>query len=188
MRPSRTVARAALTAALALGALPGLAVSHQPSPTRPIDAAAFREVILASSFDRSGSQIATVDPALSSAALLGPSAQFSEGADSRVVFQVRGNLKLPVVAPSWSWKPPKYTMSGTASFYSYGTTAMRIPRGTIIVICGAAGCLERVVNDYGPAASTGRVIDMYKPDFFAICGCGWWSGLTQVTIKVYGIP
>ena len=78
MRPSRTVARAVLTAALALGALPGLAGSHQPSPDRPIDAAAFRQVILASSFDRSGSSIAAFDAALSSEGLLGPEAKFSE--------------------------------------------------------------------------------------------------------------
>ncbi len=188
MRPSRTVARAALTAALAFGALPGLAASHQPTTDRPIDAAAFRQVILASSLDRSGTDIATIDPALSSDGLLGPTAKFSEGVDSRVAFPSRAAVRLPAVSPASSWKPPKYTVSGTASFYSNGTTAMRLPRGTVIVICGAAGCLERVVNDYGPAASTGRVIDMYKPDFFAICGCGWWSGLTQVTIRVYGVP
>ncbi len=27
---------------------------------------------------------------------------------------------------------------------------MRLPRGTVVVICGNAGCVERVVNDYGP--------------------------------------
>jgi len=188
MRPSRTVARAALTAALALGALPGLAASHTSSPDRPIDAAAFRQVILASSFDRSGSQIATIDAALGSDGLLGPGARFSEGIARKVIFPARASVQLPTVSPASSWKPPKYTVSGTASFYSNGTTAMRLPAGTVIVICGAAGCLERVVDDYGPAASTGRVIDMYKPDFFAICGCAWYSGLTQVTIKVYGVP
>lgn len=188
MRPSRTVARAALTAALALGALPGLAASHTPSPDRPIDAAAFRQVILASSFDRPGSQIAEIDPALSSDGLLGPAARFSEGVARKVVFPGRVSVRLPSVSPASSWKPPKYTLSGTASFYSNGTTAMRLPRGTVIVICGAAGCLERVVNDYGPAAYTGRVIDMYKPDFFAICGCGSYAGLTQVSIRVYGVP
>jgi hypothetical protein len=188
MRPSRTVAKAALTAALALGALPGLAGSHTTSPDRPIDAAAFRQVIIASSLDRSGNQIAAVDAAMSSDGLLGPTAQFSEGADTRVAFLARASVRLPTVSPASSWKPPKYSVSGTASFYSNGTTAMRLPRGTVIVICGAAGCLERVVNDYGPAAYTGRVIDMYKPDFFAICGCGSYAGLTQVTIKVYGVP
>src|SRR4051812_22439953 len=188
MRPSRTVARAALTAALALGALPGLAASHQPTADRPIDAAAFRQVNLASSLDRSGTEIASIDAALSSAGLLAPGDQFSEGVDRKVVFPGRASVRLPTVSPASSWKPPKYTVSGTASFYSNGTTAMRLPRGTVIVICGAAGCLERVVNDYGPAAYTNRVIDMYKPDFFAICGCGSYAGLTQVSIKVYGVP
>ena len=47
MRPSTTVARAALTAALALGALPGLVGSHEPSQDRPIEAALFGQVYLA---------------------------------------------------------------------------------------------------------------------------------------------
>src|SRR4029079_13341221 len=132
-----------------------------------------------STLDRSETQIAAIDAALSSDGLLGPTAKFSEGAASRVFFPARARVSLPTVSPSSSWKPPKYTVSGTASFYSNGTTAMRLPRGTVIVVCGAAGCLERVINDYGPAAYTGRIIDMYKPDFFAICGCGSWSGLTN---------
>lgn len=174
-----------LTAALALGALPGFAGSHEPSPDRPIDAAAFRQVILATTVDRSTPTIASLDAAQASAGLLLPADTFSEGAGTRPRFLPRASVKLSLPASSWAWKPPQYTISGTASFYNNGTTAMRIPRGTVIVICGKAGCLERVVNDYGPAASTGRVIDMYKPDFFAICGCASWSGLTQVTIKVY---
>jgi hypothetical protein len=177
-----------LTAALAVGALPGLAGSHEPSPDRPIDAAAFRQVTLASTLDRSGATIAAFDPALLSAGTLDGLSKFSEGADKRVTFPARAKAALPEVSPTWSWKPPKYTVSGTASFYDNGTTAMRLPRGTVIVVCGAAGCLERVVNDYGPAAYTGRVIDMYRPDFVAVCGCSSSSGLTQVTIKVYGVP
>ena len=188
MRPSRTVARAALTAALALGALPGLAGSHQPSPDRPIDAAAFRQVILASSFDRSGSSIATLDAAQRSQGVLSAAAKFSEGADTRVKFPSRTKVFGPAVSPSWSWKPPKSIVAGTASWYSYGTTAMRLPRGTVVVICGDGGCIERVINDYGPAASTGRVIDLYKPDFAQVCGCSASQGLTDVTIKVYGVP
>jgi hypothetical protein len=188
MRPSRTVARAALTAALALGALPGLAGSHQPSPDRPIDAAAFRQVILASTFDRSGASIATLDAALRSDGVLGPGAKFSEGADARVTFPGRSKAVGPAVSAAWSWKPPKSVVSGTASWYSYGTTAMRLPRGTVVVICGDGGCIERVINDYGPAASTGRVIDLYKPDFVQVCGCAASAGLTEVTIKVYGVP
>jgi hypothetical protein len=40
------------------------------------------------------------------------------------------------------------------------------------------------VNDYGPR-STSRMIDLYRPDFFAICGCASWSGTTKVTVYVY---
>ena len=93
---------------------------------------------------------------------------------------------MQAASAGFSWKPPRYTLAGYASFYDYGTTAMRdVPRGTTIVICGAAGCIEKVVSDYGPAKTTGRIIDMYRPDFFRICGCGWWSGTTWVSVRVY---
>ena len=52
MRPSRTVAGAALTAALVIGALPGLVGSFEPSKTRDIDAAAFDLINLATTRDR----------------------------------------------------------------------------------------------------------------------------------------
>jgi hypothetical protein len=185
MRPSSTVAGAVLTAALALGALPGLAGSHEPSPDRPIDAAAFRQVILATKADRSTATIASLDAAQGSAGLLQTTTPFADGAGKRPLFPARSRVGLPRAVAASSLKPPRYTVSGIASFYSNGTTAMRLPRGTTIVVCGAGGCLERVINDYGPAAYTNRVIDMYKPDFFAICGCGSWSGLTHVTIRVY---
>ena len=95
-------------------------------------------------------------------------------------------VTLPRLPAAWSWKPPRFSLTGWASFYDYGTTAMRdVPRGTTIVICGAAGCIQRVVSDYGPSKAGGRLIDMYRPDFFQICGCGWWSGTTWVSVKVY---
>ena len=97
----------------------------------------------------------------------------------------RAQPALKSVSAGWSWKAPKYSLSGIASFYDNGTTAMRIPRGTVIVICGDGGCIQRTVTDYGPSKAGGRIIDMDRPDFFAICGCGWWSGTTQVTIRVY---
>jgi len=79
---------------------------------------------------------------------------------------------------------PRYTLTGGATFYDNGTTAMRLPRGTVVKICGNGGCIVRVVNDYGPQKKS-RVVDLYRPDFFAICGCGSWSGTTQVTVYVY---
>jgi hypothetical protein len=61
---------------------------------------------------------------------------------------------------------------------------MRLPRGTVVRICGAGGCIQRTVTDYGPVKKI-RVVDMYRPDFFQICGCGSWSGTTKVTVSVY---
>jgi len=186
MRPSRTVARAALTAALALGSLPGLVGSREPSPEMPVEAAAFRQVILATLGNRPLAASASLDAVSRSDGPLGPGTSFVDEATTQVAAVDRARVSLPTVPAAWAWKPPKYTLSGYASFYDYGTTAMRdVPRGTTIVICGAGGCIQRIVNDYGPSKAGGRLIDMYRPDFFAICGCGWWSGTTWVTVKVY---
>ena len=187
MRPSRTVARAALTAALVVGALPGLVGSHEPAPTRTVEAALFERVTLASTpRDQGSDRYALDEAALSAGALQATDSLVETGADGGSALDGRPLPPLQPATTSWSWKPARLTISGKASFYDFGTTAMRdVPRGTRVVICGAGGCIERVVNDYGPAKSTGRVIDMYRPDFFAICGCGSWSGTTTVTVRVY---
>jgi hypothetical protein len=187
MRPSKTVARAALTAALALGALPGLVGSHEPSQGRPIGAALFEHVDLATTGDRQGTGIFVPDAAGRSAGALDAIHVFSEPAPGDPLApDDRAQPALRAPKADWHWKAPRYSLSGIASFYDNGTTAMRdVPRGTVIVICGAGGCIERVVSDYGPSAAGGRLIDMYRPDFFEICGCGWWSGTTTVTVKVY---
>jgi hypothetical protein len=185
VRPSRTVVIAVLTAALALGALPGLAGSREPGSEQPADAASFRDVILAAAGDRSIGTISAPDSANAAAGALNPGAAFLDapgGPDAALA--ERPAAAMPAVSATWEWKPPRSTLSGYATFYDNGTTAMRLPRGTIVVVCGDNGCLERVVNDYGPIKTT-RVVDMYRPDFFRICGCGWWSGTTWVTVWVY---
>lgn len=187
MRPSSTVARAALTAALALGALPGLVGSHEPSRDQPIDAALFGPIDLATTQDRQSTGGFAFDASGQSDGVLTAFESFAEaGSNAPAALDARVQPKLGIPVAAWSWKPPRYTESGIASFYDNGTTAMRdVPRGTTIVICGAGGCIQTVVSDYGPAKSTGRIIDMYRPDFFRICGCGSWSGLTNVTVRVY---
>jgi hypothetical protein len=185
VRPSRTVAVAVLTAALALGALPGLAGSHEPSRDQALDAASFRDVILAAAGDRAIGTIAAPDRANAAAGRLDASSAFSASAAAPGDGPVdRPAMALPKVPSSWDWKPPRYTLAGYATFYDNGTTAMRLPRGTVVVICGNNGCLERTVTDYGPIKKE-RVVDMYRPDFFQICGCGWWAGTTWVTVWVY---
>lgn len=185
MRPSRTVAGAALAAALAIGALPGLVGSREPSQDEPVDAAAFEQVDLASSRDRLSERELDLDAAGRSAGALEPVAPLREPASALPAPGVRAQPGVADGTSTWSWNPPLYTVHGFASFYDKGTTAMRLPRGTVVVICGAGGCIERVVTDYGPSAKGGRIVDMYRPDFFKICGCGWWSGTTEVTIRVY---
>jgi hypothetical protein len=187
MRPSTTVARAALTAVLALGALPGLVGSHEPKQDLPVDAARFGQVDLATSRDRQGTGAIGPDAAGRSSGALDVINPFIEPAPGDPAGpDERAQPQEQTVTASWRWKPPKSKLTGYASFYDHGTTAMRdVPRGTTIVICGAGGCLETVVSDYGPRKSSGRIIDMYRPDFFRICGCGSWSGTTWVTIRIY---
>jgi hypothetical protein len=187
MRPSRTVARAALTAALVVGALPGLVGSHQPAPTHQVEAALFEQVTLATTPEQPGPGPFVLDDAALSAGVLDETDGFAEtGSVPATDLERRAAPDVQAAESSWTWKPPRFSLTGTASFYDFGTTAMRdVPRGTTIVICGAGSCIERVVTDYGPSKAGGRLIDMYRPDFFEICGCGWWSGTTTVTVRVY---
>lgn len=194
MRPRSLVAGAALTASLALVALPGLAGSATPTAWSP-EAAAFRELDTASVVDARGAlgayDAARGGPArlrwagAPSGAVLAPQTSFADpGTVGRVEPVGRARAGQPASTVREEWKPAKYSLTGTATFYDHGSTAMRLPRGTIIRVCGAAGCLERVVTDYGPM-KTSRIIDLYRPDFFAICGCPSWAGTTQVTVFVY---
>jgi hypothetical protein len=187
MRPSTTVARAALTAALALGALPGLVGSHEPNQDQPNDAALFGQVFLAKTPDQPSGGIFVPDAAgLSEGVLDGEGVLSDPDPGERLQVDGRAQPLLKPVNAAWRWQPPRSSLRGSASFYDHGTTAMRdVPIGTRIVVCGAGGCIETVVSDYGPGKSTGRIIDMYRPDFFSICGCGWWSGTTSVTVRIY---
>ena len=180
------VAGAALTAALALGALPGIAGSAGPSPASAVDPATFQSVQVPA-FATTEASVGGLDSTYAAAGRLdGPTAFTQAGRAPRVPAAKRPSVSLPAAAQGSALKPPRYKMTGYATFYGNGTTAMRLPRGTTIIVCGGGGCLERVVSDYGPVASyRDRVIDLYTPDFFAVCGCPSWSGTTWVTVSVY---
>jgi len=109
-----------------------------------------------------------------------------EPADPRPAV-VRPKVKQPRTSVGSSWKPARYSVSGYATWYNNGTTAMRLPRGTTVVICGAGGCVERTVSDYGPRAGHQpvRVIDLMPGDFVKTCGCALWEGTQYVTVHVY---
>ena len=188
--PRKTiVAGAALTAALALVVAPGVAGSRTPAPYQPVPAAAFQALTIDANAGSTAS-IAPLDPAYDSAGRLADDVVFViPGARREVVAAAPSRtVKQPQPKMRAVAKPPKYVLSGQATFYSNGTTAMRLPRGTVIRVCGHGGCIQRVVTDYGPRAGTGRIIDLYKPDFFKVCGCASWSGVTNVKVSVYGVP
>ena len=173
-----------LTAALALVALPGLAGSRALSPIEPVPASVFQQLTLADD-SRSTVSVGTLDAAHAAAAQVSADTAIVErtGGPDRTVAS-RAAVDQPASGPATIRRAPRYTLTGGATFYDNGTTAMRLPRGTVVVICGAGGCIERVVNDYGPQKPS-RVVDLYRPDFFQICGCGWWTGTTTVTVYVY---
>jgi hypothetical protein len=175
----------ALTAALALVALPGLAVSRVPSPIEPIPAGAFQPLTVFAPGGRSAPSIGPLDAAhVSAGSITADTSILEPGAPPTKGPTGRGRAVQPDPRSASVRKPPLYTLTGFATFYDNGTTAMRLPRGTVVIICGGGGCIERVVNDYGPIEPS-RVVDLYRPDFFAICGCASFAGTAKVTVSVY---
>jgi hypothetical protein len=175
-----------LIAALALVALPGLAGSRAPSPVEPLPVSAFQPLPVPANGSRSALSIGPLDSAHMSDGIVTAADVFIEPgkAPDFVGPTHRSAVDQPDPAAGSIQRPPRYTMHGAATFYDNGTTAMRLPRGTIVVICGAGGCIQRTVTDYGPMRPD-RIVDLYRPDFFAICGCASWSGTTTVTVSVY---
>ena len=174
-----------LTAALALAALPGLAGSRVPSAMEPVPAVAFQSLSVPASDASSALSIAGLDGGYVSRGVVHELSSFVEPGDAPDTGPTgRPRVDQPSSVATSTRKPPKYTLRGEATFYDNGTTAMRLPRGTIVIICGGGGCIERVVNDYGPQKPS-RIVDLYRPDFFDICGCPSWSGVVDVTVYVY---
>jgi hypothetical protein len=178
------VAVAVLTAAVALVALPGLAGSRSPRPDQPLDAAAFQALSVNAITGESAPDVDPLDSAYRSDGFLTADSTFIEPGTEQAAPKGRSTVTTPSVKAGSAMKPPRYTLSGYATFYDNGTTAMRLPRGTVVVICGGGGCVQRVVNDYGPVKPS-RIVDLYRADFFDICGCPSWAGTTWVTVKVY---
>jgi hypothetical protein len=174
-----------LTAALALAALPGLAGSRAPSAVEPVPAVAFQSLSSPASETSSALSVAGLDAGYLSAGFVPELAPFIEpGVAPESGPTARAVVRQSDPGSRSSRKPPRYSLRGEATFYDHGTTAMRLPRGTIVIVCAAGGCVERVVNDYGPQAPS-RIVDLHRADFFEICGCPSWSGVVDVTVHVY---
>lgn len=174
-----------ISTALALVSLPGLAGSRVPSAVEPVPAGAFQPYSIPAPDARSPLTIAGLDAAHRSVGVLdGETAIYEPGEVPDAGPTARVRVDQPESAADSARRPPRYSLKGDATFYDNGTTAMRLPRGTLVVICGGGGCIERTVTDYGPQKPE-RIVDLYRPDFFRICGCPSWSGVTKVTVHVY---
>jgi hypothetical protein len=175
-----------LTAVLALVALPGFVGSHTPSPDQPVTAVAFQVLRSKAPSDGSTPVIRPLEAAYRSEGYLEPSTPLVEPADARAPI-VRPKVKQPKTAVGSAWKPARYSVSGWATWYDNGSTAMRLPRGTTVVICGDGGCVERTVTDYGPRAGHRpvRVADLMPGDFVKTCGCALGEGTQYVTVRIY---
>ena len=68
--------------------------------------------------------------------------------------------------------------------------AMRIPKGSHVRICGALGCVNRTVNDYGPSRRIhpDRIADLSRHDFAAICGHPETLGVCPVVVTLRNEP
>jgi hypothetical protein len=174
-----------LIAALALVALPGLAGSRAPSAMEPLPASAFQSLSVPASDVHPTISIAGLERGYMSAGAVRELSRFEEPGEAPDTGPTeRTTVNQPDPASGSKRKPAKYTLTGEATFYNAGFTAMRLPRGTTVVICGDGGCIERIVNDYGPHEPS-RIVDLHRPDFFKICGCPSWSGVVDVTVYVY---
>ncbi len=184
MRRRTVVVGAALIASLALAGLPAPAGSRNASDLRAVEPAAFSTVNISAVDALAPEALGVSGDALRGDGYLAADASFVEPGTAPKAKVSRPAVTQPASSLTAVWKPPKYTISGYATFYDNGTTAMRLPRGTVVRICGAGGCIERTVTDYGPVKQI-RIVDMYRPDFFQICGCASWSGTTWVTVSIY---
>ncbi len=178
------MASAALIAALVLVATPSIVGSRTPNRPPAIDAAAFRQVLPDATEGGTTLAVGPLDSTYRSEGSASVDGLYVQPGTALKVPRrpIVGQPQQPATA---AWKPPRYSITGYATFYDAGLTAMRLPRGTIIRVCGAGGCLERTVNDYGPANVKGRIIDLYRADFFKVCGCPSFSGTSKVTVHVY---
>jgi hypothetical protein len=188
VRRKSVVASAVLIAVVAMAAAPGFVGSRAPGPIRPVDAAAFKPVQLAIPRASALPPVAPLDAAHDSASVMDTDELFAiTGARAPRRPTTRARVAQPQPKPRSAIKPGKYQIRGYATWYDNGTTAMRLPRGTKIRVCGPAACVQRVVSDFGPTAGhkPDRVVDLTPADFRHVCGCSLGAGTVKVTVSVY---
>src|SRR5690242_21460538 len=100
VRPSKTVASAVLSAALALAALPGLAGSRSLSPDQALDAAAFQAVTVPASPSRTAAEGGRLDAAFRGDGYIDGSSYFEEPGQARSV-PTKAAVKVTASKSTW---------------------------------------------------------------------------------------
>ena len=112
-------------------------------------------------------------------------AQPSSGASSALV--VRDVPKYSTVAAGTAVMPPS-SITGNAGWAvpSLGASylAVRLPRGTLVSVCGPGDCWTTHTTDYGPSSRIrpARVADIAVGQWQRVCGMSPSRGLCRVTI------
>ncbi len=84
----------------------------------------------------------------------------------------------PSVAPRFA-----HELVGTGSWGDgWSGVVTRLPRGTVIQVCGPLACWSGRSVGYGPAKWTGRITDMSRTVFSEVCGAPS-MGLCRVTLR-----
>ena len=76
--------------------------------------------------------------------------------------------------------------SWVAAWYGASYLAARLPRGTVLRVCGPRGCFVGTVNDYGPSRRIfpNRIVDLSRARFARVCGHPETLGTCPVRVSV----
>ena len=181
MRPSTLVVGLALTAALALVALPGLTGSRAPRPSEPVPVGALQPLPDSGSGSRhaiAGRRPRRVASSAEGAVPLDatfiePGEAPKSGPTTRA--QGRPARRHAAIGPQ------------AAEVQAHGHGHVLLGRDDGDAPAAGHGrhhLRRRRLRRAGhqrlrPAQGSDRIVDLYKPDFFDICGCPSWSGTTD---------
>ena len=189
VRPRWTVVGVALTATLALVALPGLAGSRAPSAVEPVPAGAFQPLLAPRV--RAATRRSPIARARLAATCRGLRAdgrhvleRAGPAAGRRRPLERSPTSPIRAAAPRASRRGP--TLTGEATFYdarSHRDAPARAARSSSCAAPAAASSgssttTARTQHGRGSSTCIGRTSSR-------ICGCPSWSGVADVTVYVY---
>src|SRR5258705_4300447 len=129
MRLSRVVAIAALTAALALGALPGIAGSAGPTPASVLDPSTFQSVQVPA-FATTDLAVEPLDASFRAAGGIDATTTLTEtGNEPNRIVPNRPDVSLPAAHGGAGRKPPPPQQTGETPFFPHRAPPERPPPG-----------------------------------------------------------